>query len=108
MPGKYSVTMSKRVRGEETVLAGPVDFNARPLGLNTTANTGLRPASLAFREESGELFRAVQGANRTYRDANDRLEHIRKAIKETPALDTALLDEVDDLDPCSWRIWASS
>ncbi len=96
VPGKYSVTISKRVRGKETVLAGPVDFNAKPLGLNTTANTDY-DGVVAFREESGELFRAVQGASRTYRNADDRLKHIRKAIKETPALDTALLDEVDAL-----------
>ena len=96
VPGKYSVTISKRVRGQETVLAGPVDFNAKSLGLNTTANTDFDGVT-AFREESGELFRAVQGATRTYRDASDRLEHIRKAVKETPALDTAMLDEVEAL-----------
>ncbi len=96
VPGQYNVTISKRVRGEETVLAGPVAFNAKPLGLNTMANTDYDQV-LAFHQESGDLFRAVQGATRTYRDANDRLKHIRKAIKETPAIDTALLDEVDDL-----------
>jgi hypothetical protein len=96
VPGQYNVTISKRVRGEETVLAGPAAFNAKPLGLNTTATTDYAGVT-TFREESGELYRAVQGATRTYRDANDRLKHIRKAIKETPAIDTALLDEVDDL-----------
>jgi len=94
VPGQYTVTISKRVRGDETVLAGPVAFNAKPLGLNTTANTDYEGV-MAFHQESGELYRAVQGATRTFRDANDRLKHIRKAIKETPALDTALLDEVD-------------
>jgi len=96
MPGQYSVTISKRVRGEETVLAGPVEFNTRPLGLNTTASPD-HAGTLAFRKEAVELNRAVQGATRTYRDAENRLKHIRKAIKETPALDTALLDEVDSL-----------
>jgi photosystem II stability/assembly factor-like uncharacterized protein len=96
MPGKYSVTISKRVRGEETVLAGPVEFNTEPLGLNTTANPD-HAGIQAFRKEAVELNRAVQGASRTYRDADNRLKHIRKAIKETPALDTALLDEVDGL-----------
>jgi len=94
MPGKYSVTVSKRVGGEETVLAGPVDFTARPLGLNSTANPD-QEGAMAFRQEVSELYRAVQGAARTYRDADDRLKHIRKAIKDTPTLDTALLDEVD-------------
>ena len=96
VPGQYSVTVSKRVRGEETVLAGSVAFNAKPLGLNTTANKEYDGVT-AFRQESGELYRAVQGATRTYRDADERLKHIRKAIKETPTLDTAMLDEVDAL-----------
>ena len=96
MPGQYSVTISKRVRGQETVLAGPMEFNTRPLGLNSTANPDPEGA-LAFRREADGLHRAVQGATRTYRDAENRLNHIRKAIKDTPALDTALLDEVDGL-----------
>jgi hypothetical protein len=96
VPGQYSVTISKRVRGEETILAGPVDFTAKPLGLNTLTNTDYEGVT-AFREESGELFRAVQGATRTYRDAGDRLKHIRQAIKETPSLETGMLDEVDAL-----------
>ncbi|MEN8006746.1 MAG: glycosyl hydrolase, partial [Candidatus Krumholzibacteriota bacterium] len=96
MPGQYSVTISRRVRGEETVLAGPVAFNTRSLGLNTTANPD-HEGTLAFRKKADELFRAVQGATRTYRDADNRLKHIRQAVKVTPELDTALLDEVDGL-----------
>ena len=96
MPGRYSVTISKRVRGEETVLAGPVEFATRPLGLNTTANHD-HQGVLDFRMEADELYRAVQGATRTHRDAKNRLDHIRQAIKDTPALDSALLDEVDAL-----------
>ena len=96
VPGRYSVTIAKRVRGEETILAGPVEFTAKPLGLNTLANTDYDEVT-AFLEESGELYRAVQGATRTYRDASDRLKHIRQAVKETPTLDIALLNEVDAL-----------
>ncbi len=96
MPGRYSVTISNRVRGEETVLAGPVEFATRPLGLNTTANSD-HEGVLAFRREADELYRAVQGATHTFRDAKSRLDHIRQAIKDTPALDSALLDEVDAL-----------
>ena len=38
------------------------------------------------------MSRAVQGAIRTYRDADNRLKHIRKAVHETPGLDVALHD----------------
>ena len=94
MPGTYAVTISKRVRGEESVLAGPVSFDAELLGLNTTAHPD-QAAAAAFRLEAAELYKAVQGAVRTYRDADNRLKHIRKAVEATPDLDTALLDEVD-------------
>ncbi len=96
MPGQYTVTISSRVRGEETVLAGPVEFNTKLLGLNAMANTD-HDGVLAFRQEADDLHRAVQGASRTLGDAKSRLSHIRQAIKDTPALDTSLLGEVDAL-----------
>ena len=96
LPGTYTVTLSQRVRGEESVLAGPVSFETRYLGLNTTA-TGNPGDALAFQQEAAELYRAVQGANRAYRDAGDRLQHIRAAVDETPTLDRTVLDEVDRL-----------
>ncbi len=96
-PGTYSVTISKRVRGQETPLVGPLDFHTSLLGNNTTLVDDY--ATLAsFQQEAGELYRSVQGATRTLRESQDRLDHIRRAIEETPALDRKLLDEVDALD----------
>jgi len=97
MPGTYSVTVSQRVRGEETVLAGPETFTTRLLGNNTTQTDDFA-ASLAFQDEANELYRAVQGASRTLRDAGTRLDYIRKAIEDVPALDRGLLDTVDALE----------
>jgi len=96
MPGTYSVTVSKRVQGEETVLAGPVEFNTRLLGNNGTQTNDFA-ASLAFQTEAAELNRAIQGASRTIGDANNRLKHIRQAINDTPSLDRSLLDTIDIL-----------
>ncbi|PID81559.1 glycosyl hydrolase [bacterium DOLZORAL124_64_63] len=96
MPGSYSVTLAKRVRGTETTLAGPVNFRTKLLG-NNALQTDDFGASLAFQQEAAELSRAVQGAARTIRDAESRLDHIRQAINDTPALDRSLLAEVDRL-----------
>lgn len=96
MPGTYSVTLSQRVLGEETVLAGPVQFSTSLLG-NNELQTEDFSASLAFQVEAAELNRAVQGASRTLGDARSRLDHIRQAINDTPDLDRAMLDEIDGM-----------
>jgi photosystem II stability/assembly factor-like uncharacterized protein len=96
-PGDYTVSLVARVRGEERELAGPVPFRTRLLGVHSTPDPDIA-ASTAFRLEIAELYRAVQGAGRTYRALEDRLQHVRKAVNETPALDRALLDRVDAMD----------
>ncbi|MCP4291770.1 MAG: glycosyl hydrolase [bacterium] len=97
MPGTFNVTLSQRVLGEETILAGPVEFKTKLLG-NNELQTDDFAASLAFQEKAAELNRAVLGASRILRDAGSRLDHIRQAINDTPGLDRSLLDEVDQMD----------
>ncbi len=96
MPGSYNVTVSQRVLGEETILAGPVEFNTKLLG-NNELQTDDFSASLAFQKEAAELNRAVLGTSRTLSDAKTRLDHIRQAINDTPSLSRSMLDEVDSL-----------
>ena len=97
MPGTYTVTVSKRVLGEETELAGPVSFSTSLLG-NNQLQTPDFGASIAFQHEAAELYRAVQGAGRTMSAAQEKLDHIRQAINDTPGLDRGLIDTVDTLD----------
>jgi hypothetical protein len=96
-PGTYTVTLSQRVRGVETDLTSPATFNTTWLRNNTTATDDFA-GLVAFQQEAGSLQRAVRGAVSTARDAQDRLDHIRQAINDTPALGRALLDEVDGLE----------
>ena len=95
-PGTYSATVSRRVRGAETVLAGPVTFTTRLLG-DATVPAGDFDATVSFRREAADLQRAVAGAGRVLREADDRLEHIRVAVNRTPGLERGLLDEIDAL-----------
>jgi photosystem II stability/assembly factor-like uncharacterized protein len=97
VPGTYTVTLSQRVRGVEVDLAGPVSFQTRLLRNNTTVTDDFA-GLLAFQQEAGALQRAVRGAVNTARDAQSRLDHIRQAINDTPALDRGLLNEVDGLE----------
>jgi len=96
-PGTYSATLSKRIRGNETQMAGPVEFHTHLLGDNTTLVDDY--ATLAdFQAAANELHRAVQGAGRTLTAAQERLDHIRKAVEITPTLDRGLLDDIDAVD----------
>ena len=97
VPGQYTVSLSRRVDGVETELAGPVEFTTRLLGRSSTPAKDF-DASIAFQREAADLFRAVQGAGRTLDDAQERLDHIRKAVDVTPGLDRALLDEIDAIE----------
>ena len=97
VPGEYSVTLSQRVRGQETVLAGPVSFTMELLG-NNRQQTPDFAASVAFQEEAADLMRKVAAAGRLLGEAQGKVDHIRQAIKDTPTLDRALLDQVDALN----------
>jgi len=97
IPGTYTLTLGQRVRGVETDIAGPMEFQTHLLRNNTTVTTDFG-ALLAFQQEAGDLQRAVRGAVNTARDAQTRLDNIRQAINDTPALDRALIDQVDRME----------
>ncbi len=83
MPGKYAVTMAKRVDGVETPLAGPVGFSAVVLG-SVSLPAEDRGALIAFQSRVADLQRAVQGASRAADDAKTLIAHLKKAIVATP------------------------
>jgi len=95
-PGTYSVSLSRRVRGVETALAGPVSFAVETLGVHSTPDPDPQ-GTLAFAREAAELYRAVQGAGRTHADAVEKVGYLREAVRLTPALDRKLLDRIDAL-----------
>ena len=95
-PGTYTVSLSQRVRGVETDLAGPVTFSTELLGVHSTPAADLTGA-LAFQREAAELYRAVQGAERIHADAVEKVGYLREAVLHTPAADRALLARLDAL-----------
>jgi len=95
-PGTYTVTLSKRVRGVESPLAGPRSFEAVSLGTATLPATD-REALLAFQRQVADLRRAAQGALRAADEAKERLDYLREGLMETPGADAALRDRTADL-----------
>ena len=92
LPGAYTVTVARETDGEVKELGEPVKFNVVPLELATFAAKD-KSAVLTFQAKVARLQRAVDGALRFAGETETRLNHLRKAIRDTPAADPALLAE---------------
>jgi photosystem II stability/assembly factor-like uncharacterized protein len=86
MPGQYQVTMSKRVNGVMTQMAGPVEFTVEVDGEASIPSSD-RQALRAFQAKVQQLRRAVSGALEAANALTDRLEKITKALDQTPSID---------------------
>ncbi len=96
-PGTYSATLEARGSdGEWTALAGPVGFEVEALKLATlTADD--EAAMARFQQEVRELRRQVLGAAKTATEVEQRLEHLRQALVDTPSADPSLTAELEGL-----------
>ena len=97
MPGKYSVTLSKNVNGEFTLLAGPQTFNVLPLN-NATLPAGDRKVMVEFQAKVSELARVVRGTVEVVQNLEERVKNIKQALHETPANVSELLKEADSIE----------
>ncbi|UCF40689.1 MAG: glycosyl hydrolase [Gemmatimonadota bacterium] len=97
LPGTYTVSLERRVNGVTTELVPATPFEVEPLGVASLGETD-RAALLAFQKQTGELQRAVMGADRAADEAANRLRYIKKAIEESPNVDLALRDEARALE----------
>jgi hypothetical protein len=88
-PGRYTVSLAKRVGGVVTPLGAPQTFETNPLGTSSLPPAD-RKALLAFEEKTGRLQRAVLGAARSLTEAQTRIDHLKKALMETPGADPKL------------------
>ncbi len=96
-PGTYTVTLSKRVDGEVTELAGPVDFEVRRM--RGGALDGAQPAeTVAFWKRLAATERSVSGANRALADAFKRVERLREALERSTAAPGGLDGELYRLE----------
>ncbi|MFA6597617.1 MAG: glycosyl hydrolase [Ignavibacteriaceae bacterium] len=94
LPGKYKVSLSMVVRGEEKQLATPVEFNAVPLQ-NTTIPAADRKELVAFQQRSYDLARAVWGAQRLTQELKNKMETIKQTLNNTPAASFLLIKKAE-------------
>jgi hypothetical protein len=93
LPGEYTITMEKRVDGVTTAIASARTVEAVPLGLGTLEARD-KKALVDFERKVARLQRAVLGAVRATAEAQDRVDHLEKALMETPGADQELAGEI--------------
>ncbi len=92
-PATYTVTLGKLVDGKLTPLAEPQSFTPKPLGLAVLPAAD-SAAELDFQRKTARLQRAVLGAAQAAGEAQVRIDHIKKALLETPEADPKLGEDV--------------
>ena len=97
VPGSYTVQLAKRVDGKVTTLGEPETFTTAAIGTASLPAPD-RAAILAFQKKTGKLQRAVLGAVETANEAQKRLDHIKKAIDDTPSPDPRWADEARSIE----------
>jgi hypothetical protein len=90
-PGRYSVTLAKRVAGKVTELAGPVEFNVNRLREGTLEGSS-PDETAAFLGTFDELDRAVGAAKQAAVEGFKRLQDLKSALERSR------IDPEGDLD----------
>jgi photosystem II stability/assembly factor-like uncharacterized protein len=83
-PGRYRVSLAKRVDGAVTPLAGPQEFSVTVEGADAMYAGDLKELR-AFQVQVARLARAVGGALEAANDLTRRLEQVRRALDLAPA-----------------------
>jgi len=97
VPGTYTVTMYKKVRGEIAALGAAQTFEVTPLD-GVTLVAADRSAALAFQKRTAELRRAVMGAVRYMNQVQGQLDHIQMALRDTPGATQQMMNTADGLE----------
>ncbi len=92
-PGTFRVALAKKVDGVVTPLGEPQSFRVVPLGAATLGEAD-RAAVLAFSKNTARVQRAALGAVEAAKEAKGRVDHLEKALLDTPAAPAELFGEV--------------
>ncbi len=97
MPGRFTVTLARKVNGVVTPLGKPQQFSVIVEGTESLPAAD-RAALVEFQRKVARLQRAVSGALEAANSLKTRLGAIKRALQETPAADTKLTTEAISLD----------
>lgn len=80
LPGKYTVTLAKRINGVVTPLSEPQSFTVKALDQSpeTAAN---RNEVLAFQQDTADIARTVSGTLAASSELRNRLAHLKVAVE---------------------------
>ncbi|MEW6735766.1 MAG: glycosyl hydrolase [Acidobacteriota bacterium] len=92
LPGRYKVTIAKRVNGVQTPLASPQEFNVVVEGVAAMSEVD-RNALYQFQRKAVRLYRALLGAIETGNSLRTRLGSIKQALQQTSDIDHHLHDD---------------
>jgi hypothetical protein len=81
--GTYRVSLSVRQEGKLVEVAGPHNLVLKPLFTGGLIGSD-QDARLRFALEAAELYRSVNGADRTAGEVQVRIDHLKVAVDETP------------------------
>jgi photosystem II stability/assembly factor-like uncharacterized protein len=90
LPGKYTVSLAKRVNGVVTDLPGSETFE---VALATPATPEQRMAMVEFQDKLGKLQKALTATQEAATEAGTRLDSIKRAIDATPSLSPKLHEQ---------------
>jgi len=93
-PGKYFVSMSMVVRGEEKKLSGPEPFNVELLK-NSSLPADDFAKVVEFQQKAAELSRTAQGALRLAEELQKKYEAIKQAINNSSKANYDLFKKAD-------------
>lgn len=90
VPGRYTVTLARRVDGVLTPLPGSQSFDVVPEGPSTRED---RAALEAFQDKLAKLQQALAATQATVTEARTRLDAIRRAVDNTLTLPPKLHEQ---------------
>jgi hypothetical protein len=97
LPGTYTVSFDARVNGKTTPLCETQTFSCEALGTASLPAKD-KAALLAFEQKTARLQRAVLGSSSAMDEAQDEIDHLKKAVTETPGAPESLRDQVVALE----------
>ncbi|MFV1988671.1 MAG: glycosyl hydrolase, partial [Gemmatimonadota bacterium] len=97
LPGRYTVSLSRRVDGVVTELAPATAFEIAPMG-QPAIQPQDRAAVLAFQRETGELLRVVTGTQRAASAAMQQIQAMKRAVGQWPEATEQIREDVRALE----------
>jgi photosystem II stability/assembly factor-like uncharacterized protein len=97
VPGRYTVSFATRVDGVLTPAGAPQPFEVAVMNRSPLPEASGAEAA-AFNQKTARLQRAVLGAIESAGEAQKRIDHIKKALDNTPAADPTLASDVRTIE----------